>query len=80
MQIVTVGTKYQVVIPSEIRKKVKGILPGAKVVMKSLNKEAIVVTVNPQNWLERTRGLMNTAWRGRNIIKELERMRAEWEG
>jgi len=25
MQLVTVGTKYQIVIPKEVRKKVKGI-------------------------------------------------------
>lgn len=30
MQIVTVGANYEIVIPKEIREKIKGIKPGAK--------------------------------------------------
>lgn len=30
MQIVTISPKYEIIIPKEIREKIKGIKPGAK--------------------------------------------------
>lgn len=30
MQIVTVSPKYEIIIPKEVREKIKGIKPGAK--------------------------------------------------
>ncbi len=30
MQIVTVSSRYEIIIPIEIRKKIKGIKPGAR--------------------------------------------------
>lgn len=79
MQLVTVGTKYQVVIPKEIRKKMKILRPGSKVSMRLVDKDTIKIKTEPKSWVERTSGIMKDAWRDIDPIAELEKMRDEWE-
>lgn len=79
MQQVTVGSKYQIVIPKEIRRKMKGVKPGAKVGVYLVNGETATIKAEPKNWLERTRGMMTEAWKGIDTTKELEKMRDEWD-
>lgn len=79
MQQVTVGSKYQVVIPKEVRNKIKGLKPGSKVIVKSLDKQTITIKKVEKSWLERTRGLMKDAWRGIDTTKYLEDLRNEWD-
>ena len=78
MQQVTIGTKYQIVLPKEVRLKVKGINPGVKVAVYSDGENAIRIQTEPKNWLERTRGMMKKAWRGIDTTKYLEDLRNEW--
>lgn len=80
MQQVTIGPKYQIVIPKEIRKKVKGIKPGKKVGVYTHDEgKSITVELNPQGWVDRTYGLMKDAWKDIDPIAEVEKMRDEWE-
>jgi len=79
MQQVTVGTKYQIVIPKEVRKKVKGLRPGSKVSVNKLDENTIAIKTKPQDWVERTRGMMTEAWKNIDTTAELEKMRDEWE-
>lgn len=79
MQQVTVGTKYQIVIPKEVRIKVKGLKPGSKVSIGLTDENTLVVKTDPQDWLKRTKGIMTEAWRGIDTTAELEKMRDEWE-
>lgn len=78
MQIVTVGSKYQIVIPKEVRKKLKGITPGAKVAI-SASKNKLEVVPKQDNWVERTRGIMKNAWKDIDPAAEIDKMRDEWE-
>lgn len=78
MQQVTVGTKYQIVIPKEVRNLLKGFRPGRMVSVKSIDKNTATITTSPDSWVEKNKGLMTKAWKGINIEKELERMRSEW--
>lgn len=78
MQLVTVGAKYQIVIPKEVRKKINGIRPGQKVGVYVKEGEA-VIKPESANWLDRTRGMMTEAWKGVDTTKELEKIRDEWE-
>lgn len=79
MQQVTVGPKYQIVIPKEVREKLNGLTPGAKVMVGKVNKDTITIKTNPKNWVERTRGMMTKAWKDIDPIAELEKGRDEWE-
>lgn len=79
MQQVTVGTKYQIVIPKEVRKKIKNIKPGQQVKVYSEDESTIIIKVTPKNWIERTYGMMSEAWKGIDTTKYLEDLRNEWE-
>ena len=79
MQQVTVGAKYQIVIPKEVRKKIKGIRPGAKVVVYPNNRNTMTIRTEANNWGERTRGIAKDAWKGIDTTKYLEDLRNEWD-
>lgn len=79
MQQVTVGTKYQIVLPKEIRQKIKGIKPGKKVAIYQTEKDTIIMKPVQEDWVERTHGIATKAWRNIDPIKELDKMRDEWE-
>ena len=79
MKQIIVGTKNQIVIPKEIRQKVKGLKPGAKVSVYSVGEDMITIKTDSKNWVTQTRGMMSRSWAGINPIDELEKMRDEWE-
>lgn len=79
MQQVTIGTKYQIVIPKEIRKKVKGLTPGTKVIVKLQDAQTVAIKKVKQNWVERTRGIAREAWKNIDTTKYLEDLRNEWD-
>lgn len=79
MQQVTVGPKYQIVIPSELRKKVKGITPGSKVALTTNEDNEIIIHTDAESWVRRTSGLMTGAWKDIDPIAGHERMKDEWE-
>lgn len=79
MQQVTVGTKYQIVIPKTIRKKLKSLKPGSKVTLHQVDENTVALKISSTNWLERTRGMMTEAWKDIDTTAELEKMRNEWE-
>lgn len=79
MQLVTVGTKYQIVIPKGVRKEDKDLQPGAKVLV-GRTKEGII-TVKPiqKSWSDRSYGFMKEAWKNIDPVAEIEKMRNEWD-
>lgn len=78
MQQVTVGTKNQIVLPKEVRQKIKGLKPGRKVSIYSLDDTTIAIKVTAQNWLDSSYGVMKSLWKGNDAIEEVDRMRDEW--
>lgn len=78
MQQVTVGRKYQIVIPKQVRKKILGLKPGAKVIVRSMDNGAIAVKPVKSNWSDENYGALKKYWRS-DVIKEVEKMRDEWE-
>jgi AbrB family looped-hinge helix DNA binding protein len=78
MQQITIGTKNQIVLPKEIRQKIKGLKPGRKVSIYSLDENTIAIKVSVKNWLESSYGAMKQAWSDINPIEEIERMRNDW--
>lgn len=76
---VKVGPKYQVVIPKEIRRKMKELKPGSKVHVSIMDHETVAIKINPQSWCERTRGIAKEAWKDIDTTKYLEDLRNEWD-
>lgn len=79
MQLVTVGSKYQIVIPKEVRKKLKGLRPGAKIAVKPVDETTVTLKTQEVKWSDRTYGLMKDAWKGIDPEQEIDKMRNEWE-
>lgn len=78
MQQVTIGTKNQIVLPKEVRRKIKGLKPGNKVMVYSLNEDTVAIKVDTKNWIERSRGLASSAWATIDTTKYLADLRNEW--
>ncbi len=78
MQQITIGTKNQIVIPKEVRKKIKDMRPGQRVLVYPLDENTVAIKVEQSNWVDRGYGLMKDAWKGIDPIKEVEKMRNEW--
>lgn len=79
MQQVTIGTKNQIVIPKEVRQKIKGLKPGRKVKIYPLNDTSIVIKLDTRSWIDSSYGLMKKAWNSINPAHELNRIREEWQ-
>ena len=79
MQQATVGTKYQIVIPKEIRRKIRTLKPGAKVSVYLNDESSVTIKTHQKDWLERTRGMMTKYWKNVDTAKYLDRLRNEWE-
>jgi len=74
----TVGTKNQIVIPKEIRQQIKGLKPGSKVKIYSLDKNTVAMKLEPSDWVAETYGMMKEAWADIDPIEEVRKMREEW--
>ena len=76
---VTVGSKFQIVIPKEVRTRIRGLRPGAKVAVNVVDDKTIALRPADRNWTEESRGLMKDAWKNIDAITELGKMRDEWK-
>lgn len=80
MQQVTVGPKYQIVIPKEIRKQLRILEPGSKVTVKRVDDRTLIIqTAGANSWADKTRGIASEAWKGIDTTKYLEDLKNEWE-
>lgn len=78
MQTVTIGTKNQIVLPKEVRQKIKGLKPGNKVMVYPLNEDTIAIKVDTNNWVEDSLGIATQAWKDLDTTKYLDDLRNEW--
>lgn len=78
MKEMSVGSKNQVVIPKEIRNRIKDFKPGKKVILYYLDNETIIMKVKNKNWINDTYGIMKESWIDIDPIKEINKMRSEW--
>ncbi len=79
MYQVTIGSKYQIVIPKEVRKKVSGIRPGNKVAIQSSEDGVIIVKSVKQSWSDENYGSLKKYWQGRDMVGAVEKIRNEWK-
>lgn len=78
MTEVTIGTKNQIVIPKEVRKKIRGLKPGTKVLVYPIDEETVAIKVEQKDWVEKTKGIAKSAWENIDTTKFLDQLRDEW--
>lgn len=74
----TIGSKYQMVIPKEIRKEMN-IKPGDKLYIDTVDNNTIYLIVPQKNWADQNYGALKKYWQGINMIEEVEKIRNESE-
>lgn len=79
MELVTVGRKYQIVIPKTVRKKLKGIKPGTKVALGVQDENTATIKTAKESWSDKSYGFMREGWKDIDPAAEIEKMRDEWE-
>ncbi len=79
MQQVTIGTKYQIVIPKQVRMQDKDLRPGAKVMVGRTKEGVITVKATRKNWSDESYGFMKEAWKNIDPATEIDKMRNEWD-
>lgn len=75
MQNVTIGTKNQIVIPKEVRRKVAGLQPGNVISVYAQDKDTIIIKASRKSWLERSYGAFKVV---KSSVSQIETMRNEW--
>lgn len=81
MSQTTVSTKFQIVIPREIRKKIK-ILPGQKMDVNMAGDKIVVSHAQPKvkwNWPEDYIKNLKGLWKPGEIESYLEKERNSWD-
>jgi bifunctional DNA-binding transcriptional regulator/antitoxin component of YhaV-PrlF toxin-antitoxin module len=74
---VTIGPKYQVVIPQTIRKKIP-LVPKRKVLVEEIN-GVIFILPRPSSFTEFMIGLGKEAWKGVDPKAYVKKERETWE-
>lgn len=77
---VTIGAKYQIVIPKEARIKAIKIKPGSKVRVTPIDDYSVNIKVKPtmEEWIKSTKGIAKGLW-GNKPDKYLRDLRHEWD-
>ena len=75
MNISTVSSKYQIVIPKEIRRKLK-IKPGQRMRLRETKSGDIIV--NSTSEIEKSYGILRGVW-GKNSDSYIQKMREDWD-
>lgn len=78
MEQVTVGPKYQIVIPKKVRNKMH-LKPGQKVGIRQVDKNTITVKIADLSWVKRTAGILADELKGIDTTKYMDDLRNEWE-
>lgn len=78
-QIVTIGSKSQVVIPKSVRKLTPKLKPGKKVLVRPLNSHSVIVESIEENWVDSTYGMHQKVWQGVDATEYIRKLRDQWE-
>ncbi len=79
MELVTVGPKYQIVIPKKVRRILKDIKPGDKLGVDAISENEVKIKTVPKNWSDAHFGAFKKYWKGIDMIAHIEKGRTEWE-
>jgi AbrB family looped-hinge helix DNA binding protein len=79
MSLVSVGQRFQIVIPKDVREQIGGLLPGEKIVVHAYTPTSFILSKTSASWIERTKGIAKEAWKKVDTTRFLEGIRDEWD-
>ena len=72
----TIGSKYQMVIPKEVRSEMN-LKPGDKLYVDAVNENTIYLIVPQKSWADQNYGALKRYWKGIDMVKEVKKIRDE---
>ena len=75
--MITVSSKYQIVIPREAREKLN-LKTGDKLIIKT-NNEKIIIYPQPKSYAKYSLGLGKEIWQGIDAIEYVKKERQTWK-
>ena len=76
---ITIGERYQAVIPKNVRKIAKQMKSGARATVVPVDERTVMVSVKPKDWVKETYGMFKGMWKG-DATKLIRKLRdEEWE-
>ena len=75
--MVKVSSKYQIVIPLEVRKKIN-LKSGDRLIIKA-NNEKIIIYLQPKNYAKYSLGLGKEIWKGIDATEYVRKERETWK-
>ena len=75
--MVKVSSKYQIVIPLEVRKKIN-LKSGDRLIIKA-NNEKIIIYPQPKNYAKYALGLGKEIWKGIDATEYVKKERETWK-
>lgn len=75
--MITVSSKYQIVIPREVREKLD-LKAGDKLVIKA-NSEKIIIYPQPKSYVKYALGLGKEIWQGIDATEYVKKERQTWK-
>ena len=75
--MIKVSSKYQIVIPLEVRKKLN-LKSGDRLIIKA-NDEKIIIYPQPKNYAKYSLGLGKEIWQGINATEYVKKERETWK-
>lgn len=75
---ITIGERYQVVIPKKVRKIAKKMKTGARATVIPVDERTVMVSVKPRSWVSETYGMHKKIWQGIDAREYIQTLRSEW--
>jgi len=74
-----ISTKYQIVIPKEVRLVVSDVKPGTEVYITPIDKRSMRVELKTKSWADEVRGIVPPGTYGPDPVKYVRKIRDEFE-
>lgn len=75
---ITIGERYQAVIPKKVRKIAKKMKAGAKATVMPLDDQTVLISIKPKSWVKETYGMHKKIWQGIDATEYIQTLRNEW--
>lgn len=76
---ITIGERFQAVIPKKVRIIAKMMKAGARATVIPVDERTVMVSVKPKDWVKETYGMFKGMWKG-DATKLIRKLRdEEWE-
>lgn len=74
-----ISTKYQIVIPKEVRLVVNDVKPGTEVYITPIDKRSMRIELKTKSWIDEIRGIVPPGTYGPDPVKYVKKIRSELE-